>query len=117
MHELSIACSIVEAVEENLTDANADVKKVNLKIGKLSGVVKDALLFSFEVAAQNTKLEGAELEIEELPVIIFCKSCDCETTLGNPPIFHCRQCGEATADIRQGKEMEIVSIEIDDTNT
>lgn len=117
MHELSIACSIVETVEENLTDANVRAKKVYLKIGNLSGVVKDALLFSFDIAVQDTKLEGATLEIEELPVIIFCDKCNSETTLGNPPIFRCKDCGESTADIKQGKEMEIVSIEIDDTNT
>ncbi len=117
MHELSIACSIIETVEENLPDANTKVKKVFLKIGKLSGVVKDALLFSFDIAAQNTNLEGATLEIEELPIIIFCDKCNSETELGNPPIFYCKDCGESTANIKQGKEMEIISIEIDDTNT
>lgn len=96
---------------------NAKVLRINLKIGKMSGVVKDALLFSFEVAAQDTKIAGARLEIEELPVIIHCDKCNKNSELDSPPIFRCGFCGELTPNIIQGKEMEIVSIEIDDENS
>ena len=114
MHELSIACSIVETVEENLPSENSRAIKVYLKIAKMSGVVKDALLFSFDIASQDTRVEGATLEIEELPVVIFCEKCNKNTELGNPPIFRCENCGELTGNLVQGKEMEIVSIEIED---
>jgi hydrogenase nickel incorporation protein HypA/HybF len=114
MHELSIACSIVEMVEESLPNPQTRVKKVFLKIGKLSGVVKDALNFSFEIATQDTKLAGATLEIEELAVIVHCDKCNTDSELGNPPMFYCKDCGESTANILQGKEMEIVSVEIED---
>ena len=117
MHELSIACSIVETVEENLSDENSRAVKVLVKIGKMSGVVKDALLFSFDVAAQDTRVQGATLEIEELPVIIHCDKCNTESELDNSPIFRCAQCGELTGNILQGKEMELVSIEIEDGKT
>lgn len=114
MHELSIACSIVEMVEENLPSENARATKIYLKIGKLSGVVKDALNFSFEIATQDTRVFGAKLEIEELSVIVHCDKCNTNSELGNPPIFRCKDCGESTANILQGKEMEIVSIEFED---
>jgi hydrogenase nickel incorporation protein HypA/HybF len=114
MHELSIAVSIVETVEENLPTAETRVKSVLLKIGKLSGVVKDALEFSFDIATQDSNLTGAKLEIEELPVIVHCRKCDQNLELGNPPIFRCTTCGEVTPDIVQGKELEIVSIELAD---
>lgn len=114
MHELSIAVSIVETVEENLPPEDVKVKKVFLKIGKLSGVVKDALLFSFEIAAKDSRLENAKVEIEELAVIVNCKNCEKESELGNPPIFRCGFCGEATPEIVQGKELEIVSVELED---
>jgi hydrogenase nickel incorporation protein HypA/HybF len=114
MHELSIACSIVETVEENLPTENSRAAKVILKIGKMSGVVKDALLFSFDIAAQDTRVQGAILEIEELPVIVYCEKCRKNSELGNPPIFRCNYCGELTGNLLQGKEMELVSIEIDD---
>jgi hydrogenase nickel incorporation protein HypA/HybF len=117
MHELSIAYSIIETVEENLPTENSQVKKVFVRIGKMSGVVKDALLFSFEIAAQDTKAEGSILEIEEVPVIIYCDKCNKNSELGNPPIFRCQNCGELTGNILQGKELELVSIEIDEQNS
>lgn len=114
MHELSIACSIVETVEENLPTADSRATKVILKIGKMSGVVKDALLFSFDIATQDTRVQGATLEIEELPIIVYCEKCHKNSELGNPPIFRCEHCGELTGNLIQGKEMELVSIEIED---
>ncbi len=114
MHELSIAVSIVEMVEENLPSEDVKVKKVNLRIGNFAGVVKDALLFSFEIAAKDSQLENATVEIEELPLIIYCDACDKNSEIGNPPIFRCEFCGEATPNIVQGKELEIVSVELED---
>ena len=60
MHELSIAMSMIEgASEEALSRGGAQVHAVHLKLGALSGVVKDALLFSYEVASNGTLLEGS----------------------------------------------------------
>ena len=117
MHELSIACSIVETVEENLPPGNSRAIRVFVRIGKMSGVVKDALLFSFEIATQDTRVEGTALEIEEVPVIVYCEKCCKNSELDNPPIFRCEYCGELTGNLVQGKEMEPVSIEIEDGKT
>jgi hydrogenase nickel incorporation protein HypA/HybF len=114
MHELSIAVSIVETVEENLPAADTKVKTVFLKIGKLSGVVKDALTFSFDIATNDSNLAGAKLEIEELAVIVHCRTCDKDLELDDPPIFRCQICKNPTPDIVQGKELEIVSVELTD---
>ncbi len=116
MHELSIACSIIETVEENLPP-KATATKIFLKIGAMSGVVKDALLFSFEIAAEGTPVQGAALEIEEIPVVVHCDDCDVDSELGNPPIFRCANCGELTGKILQGKELDVVSIEVEDGKT
>ena len=62
MHELSIALSMIEmATEEARRRGGARVNALHLKLGPLSGVVKDALLFSFEVACIGTMLEGSSL--------------------------------------------------------
>ena len=67
MHELSIALSIIEGVEEELTrHPDSQVTAVHLRLGPLSGVVKDALLFSWDIACESTSIEGAKLEIEEM---------------------------------------------------
>ncbi len=54
MHELSIAMSIVEMAEEEAQLRNVKVSAVHLKLGKLSGVVKDALLSSYGMACDGT---------------------------------------------------------------
>ena len=61
MHELSIAMSIVEMAEEEAVRRGVRVSAVHLKLGALAGVVKDALIFSYEIACQGTTLEGSRL--------------------------------------------------------
>ena len=61
MHELSIAESIVAAVTEKVSDT--PIRRIRVQVGKLSGVVPDALEFCFELACTGTALEGAELDI------------------------------------------------------
>jgi hydrogenase nickel incorporation protein HypA/HybF len=65
MHELSIALSLVELASEELARLG-DVRlgAVHVRVGTLSGVVPEALRFSFDVAADGTTIAGARLEIE-----------------------------------------------------
>ncbi len=64
MHELSIALSIVEGAEEEVErQGGGRVYAVHLRLGPLSGVVKEALLFSYELACEGTSLEGSTEDI------------------------------------------------------
>jgi hydrogenase nickel incorporation protein HypA/HybF len=113
MHELSIALSLVETAESAARDAGAvRVDVVYLRLGLFAGVVKDALHFSWDVATEDTLLSGARLEIEDVPVVIHCPTCDADRTLPNIQLFQCPVCGTPTPDIRQGRELELTSIEI-----
>ena len=112
MHELSIAQSLVEIASEAAVEVKATkVDAVHLRVGVLSGIVKDALLFSYDIVVENTILAGSRLEIEELPIIVYCPECDRQSTLPNMQRFRCEQCDQLTADIVQGKELEITSLE------
>ena len=113
MHELSIALSMIEMATEEVERHNgAKVEVLYLKLGALSGVVKDALLFSWEIACQGTRLEGARLEIEEIPVVVHCANCRADKTLISINHFLCPSCHSPTAEIRQGKELEVTALEI-----
>jgi hydrogenase nickel incorporation protein HypA/HybF len=113
MHELSIALSMVEmASEEALRRGGVQVFAIHLKLGQLSGVVKDALLFSYTVACEGTPLEGSQLVIEEVPVVVRCPDCRAETALASLQRFCCSACGALTSEIVQGKELEVVAMEI-----
>ena len=59
MHELSIAISLVEAAQEELEKLDgAKILAIHLRLGGLAGVVRDSLEFSYQIACQNTPLEG-----------------------------------------------------------
>lgn len=113
MHELSIALSIVEgATDEARKHGGATVEAVHLKLGKLSGVVKDALLFSWEIACQGTTLEGSRLEITEIPVVVHCENCKTDRTLAEINNFSCPVCNTPTPEILSGKELQVTALEI-----
>src|SRR6266496_955174 len=114
MHELSIAMGIVEAATEEAQRRGVKVSAVHLRLGALSGVVKDALLFSYEVACQDTPLQESQLIVEDIPVIVFCAQCQQTRKLDSVQLFHCPQCGTPTVDIRQGKELEVFALEVEE---
>ncbi len=113
MHELSIAMSIVDAALDEARQRNAKVNAIHLRLGALSGVVKDALLFSYEVACQDTELQGSQLIVEDVPVVIFCPQCQQQQMLASVQSFCCPRCGTPSMDVRQGKELEVFALEIE----
>ena len=117
MHELSIAMSIIEGASKEASNRGAErVHAVHLKLGALSGVVKDALLFSYDLACKGTLLEGSTLLIEEVPVVVFCTACNGEKTLNSIQRFCCPSCGTLTSEIVSGKQLELVAIEISEAS-
>jgi hydrogenase nickel incorporation protein HypA/HybF len=114
MHELSIAFSLVELVSQSAVEAGATrVREVRLRLGALAGVVRGALEFSYELACADTLLEGSTLVVNELPVRVFCVPCGAEVELASVQRFCCPVCDTPSDDIRQGRELEIESIEIE----
>jgi len=112
MHELSIAMSIVDAALDESQRRGVEVSAVHLRLGALSGVVKDALLFSYEMACQDTPLQGSRLIVEDIPVVVFCPKCQESRTLISVQSFACPECNQPTMDIRQGKELEVFALEV-----
>ena len=114
MHELSIAMSIVEmAQEEAERRGQVQVLAVHLRLGLLSGVVKEALLSSYDMACHSTPLEGSQLLIEEIPVEVYCPKCQLPRRVPSIQSFCCPKCFTPTADVIRGKELEVVALEIE----
>ena len=112
MHELSIAMSIVDAALDESQRRGVQVSAVHLRLGALAGVVKDALMFCYEVACQDTPLQGSQLIVEDVPVIVFCPQCQQERGLQSVQLFACPECGAPTMDVRRGKELEVFALEV-----
>ena len=112
MHELSIALSLVEGAEEEVVrQGGGRVCAVHLKLGPLSGVVKDALLFSYDLACEGTCLEGSTLLIDEVPVRLYCERCGAETSALSMQSLQCAICG-TPGQVVSGTELEMVALEM-----
>lgn len=115
MHELSIAASIVDDVTEAAAAyPGARVRSVRLRVGALAAVVKDALQFCWGVTTEGTPLEGAALVVRMLPVVVHCVACGADGEIPDVQSFRCPRCGAPAADVRQGRELEIEAIEIEE---
>lgn len=114
MHEMGLACSVVTEVERVLSDfgSEARVATVTLQIGGLRAVVPDAMRFCFEAAVQGTRVQGAHLVIEEIPVRVRCAHCDREW-IADTVEFFCSAC-EGPVQVLSGKELLLRAIEIED---
>jgi hydrogenase nickel incorporation protein HypA/HybF len=115
VHELSVALSLVDAVCEKAGAlGNVRVDAVFVRLGELSGVLKDALSFCFEVAAKGTAVEGARLEVEDVPVTVLCPRCSAERRLASVQHLRCPVCDEPTPDVIDGRELELAALEVSD---
>lgn len=102
----------LEAAENHTRQAGATrIHRLVLRVGALSGVVPEALESAFAVLAPGSLAEGARLEIESVGILGWCESCQKEFPCGDL-INNCPQCGEPTAAIRRGRELELAQLEI-----
>jgi hydrogenase nickel incorporation protein HypA/HybF len=113
MHELSIAMSIVDLAQEEMEERGVQIIGIHLKLGALAGVMKSALLSSYEMACNDTPLQGSRLVIEDVPVVVFCPTCQTRRPISSVQLFCCRECGTPTSEIIQGKELQVVALELE----
>ena len=111
MHELSIAESVVQIAGRHANGRR--VTKVRLKVGHLRQVVPSALAFSFELVAEGTPVEGAELEMEEVPAIGKCRKCEMESRLDSFPLL-CRSCGGFELEVLRGEELLVETLDLEE---
>lgn len=113
MHELSIALSLLEFVEEESERrGGAEITAIHVKIGELSGVVPDALASAFAMARDHSRLLRCELVIERVPIAILCASCQSERDVASPQSICCAQCGTPAADVLRGRELQVNALEL-----
>ena len=112
MHELSIARSIVELVEEQADNRGASVvEELELEIGHLSGVEIQTLAFALDSAIKGSKLEKARIIRHYIEGEGQCS--DCETIFPINALFSpCPNCGSYLVKILKGKELRVKSIVI-----
>lgn len=113
MHELSIALSMIDRIQEEAVRHSGSVRAVQVKIGVLSGVDTEALRFAWEIAREGTGLEQAELEIESVPLRVRCPGCG-EVHTPEIQSILCPRCVTPEQDILEGRELELTALEINE---
>jgi len=108
VHELGITREVVAIAAEH--SGGRRVTRVVLEIGKLSGMLPDAVRFCFDLCAQGTVVEGAVLEVIETPGLARCRVCGSEVPLERP--FGQCACGNTDLDWLTGAELRVKELEV-----
>lgn len=114
MHELSVALSIVEAVEEEAERHPGHVEAIHLRLGPLAGVVKEALLSAWDLACEGSRLAGVRLLVEDVPIVIYCPTCQSNQAPTSVQWLCCAKCDTPAREIVQGRELEVRALEMRD---
>lgn len=113
MHELSIALGIVKIAEEESRKAEAKkVLAIELEIGSMSGIEREALEFAWPVAVKDTVLQDADRQIDWIEARARCAECHHEFDVENS-FDTCPKCNSYFKDIFKGKELRVKSLEIE----
>lgn len=113
VHEITVALGLLEGVETTAHEQGIEsVRAVHVRIGALSGVVRDALLFSWDVVTAETICEGSVLRVEEVPLIVYCERCGGERAPRPGSGLLCPECSTVAPRVVRGREMELVAMEV-----
>lgn len=108
MHELALTQDLVSLISEHC--AGRQVTRVVLEVGKLSAVVPEAFRFCFELCADGTPAQGAELEIVELSGQARCR--DCEQEIAIDSLFDRCPCGSLSLEFLSGEQLRLREVEV-----
>lgn len=113
MHETTIVMGLIRIVETHAARVGAScVTRIRLKVGRLRAVEPQQLCSCFEMFAEGTVAEGAELAIDLLGVRGRCRACATEFAVANYH-FACPACAGNDIEVIQGQELYVESFEAD----
>ena len=105
--------ALVEMATEEAEKRGARVLAAHVKLGMLTGVVKEALMSAYEMASQGTPLEGTALVIAEIPAVVHCAVCQQDRVSRPYEWFSCGVCGAPATDVVRGRELELSALELE----
>jgi hydrogenase nickel incorporation protein HypA/HybF len=113
MHELSVCLALIEQVRRIAAERNAaEVSRIVLQVGPLSGVEAELLRNAYPLAAAGTVAENADLVIEAAAIVVSCGECGTESSASANRLL-CAQCGGYRTRVVSGDEMILKSLELE----
>ena len=115
MHEVSVALGMIEELTRIASENNAKkILTINLKIGRLSGIVTDSLKFAFDaIKADNPLIASAGIVINEVPLVYQCNECGKSFEADDLYFPACPGCGSNDLKIISGEEQHIENVELE----
>lgn len=114
MHELSVAEGVLDIVRQYVApERAAAIRGVLVQVGVLSGVMPESLDFSFSAIVADTPWHHAKLEIERVPAVCRCDACARSFEIEEIS-FLCPHCGSTAIHLVSGRELQVVSIDVED---
>jgi len=113
MHELSLAQNIIDIVREEMQKNHVNtLSSLRLAVGKMSGVVPEALTLCLKIITQDSDLQGITVNMDIIPLRYACPSCKNEFEIDHfTP--DCPTCQSPDITIVSGRELSIVEMEVD----
>jgi hydrogenase nickel incorporation protein HypA/HybF len=113
VHELAVTESILKIALDYAEKEHAvSVSEIFLKIGKLSSIVDDSVVFYWQFVSKDTICEHAKLHFERVPARFHCNECDQEFEI-QEEFTVCPNCSSANLKLVQGDEFQMDSIAIE----
>jgi hydrogenase nickel insertion protein HypA len=123
VHEYSVASEIWDAVKAAArTHGGGAVRSIRLEIGALNLIEEEQLRFWLKALADQNGSPDLDLKISRAAARVKCRDCgaDAEPLLPTseashfvPPILTCGRCGARDVQVLGGRELRVVSAEIE----
>ena len=112
MHEYPVTVQIVEIASETARKNNGRVRRIDLVVGEDSGFIGESIQMYFDVIAEGTFCEGAQLFIEGVKPQLRCDACG-KLFERKRFSFQCPFCGGDGSPTEIGKEFYVKSVELE----
>lgn len=115
MHELPATRGMLQVALEAAEGVAAErVLAIDVVVGRLTSIVDDSVQFYFDIIAEGTAAEGAELRFRRESAVLTCGECgrNEEVEAPLPPV--CPGCGSLRIRVQGGQQFYVESIETED---
>lgn len=112
MHELALIEALCRmAIEVASQEGATVIHRLQVRIGDRAGVDPDALQQAFEILTVNPQWSSTHLDLEVVTTRCVCSHCK-QAFTPSDVIHLCPQCGVLSSQLLQGRELELVSMEV-----
>jgi hydrogenase nickel incorporation protein HypA/HybF len=115
MHEMSIVEALIEHVQEEIDRGGHQgrVTRLDLVIGRLSGVSVDSIRFAFQMLSPGTIVEQAEIYVDQPKAACVCADCGQRTEI-EELVAQCPACQSARIHFEGGNQLLLQTIDLDE---